>query len=107
MVTFVRARVDAPLLVMAPPSPTEPLLGRVPVAWLPVNVEFVTATFVPPPPSVTQSAPPWPTTRFPENVLPVMARAPFMWKIAPPLVVPTLSANVVSAMFMAEEPPYM
>ena len=30
-----------------------------------------------------------------------------MWKMAPPLVVPTLLAKVESSMVMFEEPPYM
>src|SRR5512139_1772592 len=93
---------------MAPPRPVEPLFGRMPVALLPEKVEFVIETGVcPASASPSQTAPPCPTTVFPENVLPVIASRPFMWKIAPPLVVPALPANVQPSISRAEGSPYI
>ena len=97
-----------PLSRMAPPRPVEPALGRMPVALLPAKVELVIDTGVcPGSASPSQSAPPWPTTVFAENVLPEIVRRPFMWKMAPPFVVPALPANVQSSTTRAEGSPYI
>ena len=44
---------------------------------------------------------------LPENVLPEIVSRPFMWKMAPPFVVPALLANVQSSISRADGRPYI